>query len=192
MSENKEIKINVTTVCLIIALIIIGIMVYFTCKFYIEKERAIEEINILQKKLELLDKTKNQDEENHGISLFDNKGTLNYTSDWKDSENGKIAVLKIGEESIKEECKNNCFIEIKEVKDVYSEFFMMGNDNWAALYKCTLKYIDNKKEEGQVDVAVIVPTDGHNEYIMADFNRYTGSTSFVRGFTELYDNNVIE
>ena len=58
--------------------------------------------------------------------------------------------------------------------------------NLINLFKATIKYIDNNNESKSLDIAVIVPTNSDEAYIMAPYDNYTGSTSFVKGFTDLY------
>ena len=128
-------------------------------------------------------------------SIFDEANSLKYTSNPKDNINGKIAVLKMGEkvfQTVKHDGYytytdnfNNSY-NIKEITDITSEYIVTGNDNWANLFKATIKYIDNNNESKSLDIAVIVPTNSDEAYIMAPYDNYTGSTSFVKGFTDLY------
>jgi len=126
-------------------------------------------------------------------SIFDDTSKLEYTNNWKDDINGKIAILKMGEGVFKTKIENDYYTyidnfsnsyQIKNITEITSKFYMMGIDDWAALYKCNINYIDNKGTKKEIVVAVIVPTDNKDAYISAPFDNYTGSTSFVRSFAE--------
>ena len=158
----------------------------------IQNDNEYEKVNDIDKEE---DKNTNVvDKEDIPKSVFDVDLPLEYHKDWKNDENGKIAILKMGEKIFKTEIKDTYYTyvdnfsnsyNVKEITNIKSEFFMMGIDDWAALYKCTIEYNDNNNEKQQLDVAVIVPTDDHEAYIMAPFDNYTGSTSFVRGFAQI-------
>lgn len=134
-------------------------------------------------------------------SIFKDKTSLNYTSNPKDDENGKIAIQKLGEDIFKTEVKDGYYVyvdnfnnsyNIKEIKSIKSKYYMTGNNNWANLFKCTVNYIDNKGANKSFDTAVIIPENNNGEYIMTPFENYTGSTSFVRGFTNLSEEDTNE
>lgn len=55
--EKEPIKVKLLTVCLIIALIVIGVMGYFIYEFYNKKEIAVSEITDLKSKISSLDNT---------------------------------------------------------------------------------------------------------------------------------------
>ncbi len=81
---------------------------------------------------------------------------------------------------------------IKEIYDIKSEYVMDGIDNWATLFKCTIKYKDNNNQNKSFEIAVIIPEDNKEAYEMGLFDRYTGTTSFVRGFSEMRADDTVE
>ena len=158
----------------------------------IQNDNEEEKVNYANEKEDI--NTNTEDKENTKKSVFDVDSTLEYHKDWKNDENGKIAILKMGEKIFKTEIADTYYTyvdnfsnshKIKKITNIKSKFFMMGIDDWAALYKCTIEYNDNNNEKQELDIAVIIPTDDQEAYIMAPFDNYTGSTSFVRGFAEI-------
>ena len=152
-----------------------------------------------------MEETNNIQEENNVVeenkSIFKDKSLLKYSSNPKDDENGKIAIQKLGEDIFKTQVKDGYYVyvdnfnnsyNIKEIKSITSKYFMTGNNNWANLFKCTVNYIDNNGLDKSFDTAVIIPENNSGEYIMTPFENYTGSTSFVRGFTNLREEDPNE
>lgn len=132
---------------------------------------------------------------NNNTSIFDNASSLSYTNNIKDDINGKTALLKIGEQGFKTEVKDGYYIYtdlfsksyyIKSIDSISSKFQMMGNNDWAALFKCIVNYTDKDGQKKSFDVAVVVKSDDYAPGIMGTFDNYCGSTSFVRSFTDLY------
>lgn len=134
---------------------------------------------------------------NTNKSIFEDTSKLNYTANLKDDINGKIAVLKKGENAFKTEQKSGYYTyvdnfenkyNIKEITSINSKFETMGNNDYAALFKVTIAYKDNNDKVNSFDTAVIVLNDASkNVDIVAPYENYTGSTSFVRNFTNLYN-----
>lgn len=132
------------------------------------------------------------------ISYFEQNKNLNYTSNSKDSVNGKVAIIKMGEKVFQKEKKDGYYIYtdnfnnkyyIKEITNITSEYKMTGKDNWANLFKAVIEYVDNNNSKKSFDTAVIIPKDVSQAYIYGPYDDYTGSTSFVKGFTDLYKEN---
>ena len=150
---------------------------------------------------EIKDKVSTKVEENENI--FQDASKLNYTSNFKDSQNGKIAILKLGENEFKTEQKDGFYIytdmynnsyNIKKITDITSKFEMTNHDNNVALFRCTIYYTDNNNINRTFDVAVTIPNNFEGVFIPGNYISYTGSTSFTRAFggynEEVIDNNT--
>ena len=145
---------------------------------------------------ELKDKVDMDDEENDDI--FKNASTLKYTSNFKDSENGKIAVLKAGEKEFKTSQKDGYYTytdiygnsyDIKKIKSIDSKFEMTNKDNDIALFCCTINYLDNNDKSKSFDIAVTLSNNFEDATIHGTYLNYTGSTSFTRLFGVYDDEN---
>ena len=187
MKNNKEI---ISTIFLIIAIIIIIVMGIFIGMQKAKKDIQNSESNDNDNQLQV-ETNSGVQQENEKKSIFDEASDLEYTTNMEDDINGKIAILKMGEDIFKTKIENNYYTyidnfsntyEIKEITEITSNFYMMGVDNWAALYKCNINYIDKEDTKKEIVVAAILPKDKKDAYIMAPFDNYTGSTSFVRSF----------
>lgn len=129
-------------------------------------------------------------------SIFEDSSKLNYTANLKDDINGKIAVLKEGENVFKTEQKNGYYIyvdnfenkyNIKEITSINSKFEAISNNNYSALFKVTITYKDNSDKINSFDAAVIVSNnETKNVNITVPYVNYTGTTEFVKNFTDLY------
>jgi len=146
---------------------------------------------------EIKDKVSTKVEENENI--FQDASKLKYTSNFKDSQNGKIAILKLGENEFKTIQKNGYYIytdmynnsyNIKKITDIISKFEMTNKDNNIALFRCTIYYIDNNNNNKTFDVAVTVPNNFEGVFIPGNYISYTGSTSFTRAFGVYSDQNI--
>lgn len=130
-------------------------------------------------------------------SIFDEANSLKFTSNLTDDINGKIALLKMGENQFKTEIKDGYYMYnagnyyrpdchyIKEIKSITSEFCDLNNYKTSALFKCTMKYIDNNNQEKSVELAVIVHKN-FNGSLWGNFENYSGSTMFTRQFMDAY------
>ncbi len=110
------------------------------------------------------------------------------------NDNGLIALEKIGENGLKTEKHDGYYTyidgwnnkyNIKEITGAKSEYAKTSNDGLDKLYKVTLNYINEKDKNLTVELAIII---GNTEsFIIGNFDSYTGSTRFVKAFTDLYD-----
>ena len=64
----------------------------------------------------------------------------------------------------------------------------MGNDNWAVLFKVTVTYTDNNNKTKKMELAIILQPS-HEIQNGGTYDDFTGTTSFVKGFTDLYGEN---
>ena len=191
MKNKKEILLTIILVIAIIVIIGMGVFIYMQ---KVEADRQIGETENKQQELqEELQEEINPEvqQENEKKSIFDQASKLEYTTNMEDDINGKIAILKMGEDIFKTKIEKDYYTytdnfsntyQIKEITEITSEFYMMGVNNWAALYKCNVNYLDNQDAKKEIIVAVILPQDKKDAYIMAPFDNYTGSTSFVTSF----------
>ncbi len=203
--DNNKGVIVVMIVIILVLILAIGTCIGFlftgdTLKIINNKEEVVnEEENKSSESIvdeENNNKSNANDDKLQGQkSIFDEANNLKYTSNPKDNINGKIAVLKIGEKAFQTVMHDGYYTytdnfsnsyNIKKITDITSEYIVTGNDNWANLFKCTVKYVDNNDKNKSFDIAVIVPTNSNDAYFMALYENYTGSTSFVKGFTNLY------
>lgn len=154
--------------------------------------------------LEIVDVNKTELNNNSGngnqtTSYFEQNKNLNYTSNPKDNINGKVAIIKMGEKTF-QTTKNNGYYtytdnfgnsyNIKEITNITSEYRMTSNDGATNLFRAVIEYIDNNNTKKSFDTAVFVPNDANNYTtlsIYGPYENYTGTTSFVRSFTDLYD-----
>lgn len=119
----------------------------------------------------------------------------NYTNNLTDAQNGKVAFSKLLESNeLKTEQHAGYYTyidsfgnkyNIKEIKNVASEEGMMGANNWAALFKVTVTYADNKNQTKTMDLAIVL-LPNHEIQNQGTYLNYTGTTSFVKSFTDLY------
>ena len=197
MKNKKEILL---TILLIIAIIIIIVMGVFIYMHKVEADTQIAEPENNDSEIqEEIDSEVQQ--ENEKKSIFDEAAMLEYTTNMEDDINGKIAILKMGEDIFKTKIEDDYYTyidnfsnsyQIKEITEITSSFYMMGVDNWAALYKCNVNYLDNNNTKKEIIVAVILPQDKKDAYIMAPFDNYTGSTSFVTSFVGTIEEETAE
>lgn len=126
---------------------------------------------------------------------FEHNKNLEYSSNPKDSINGKVAIIKMGEEEFQTKKQDGYYTytdnfgnsyNIKEIINITSEYVTTGNDGWANLFKAVIEYIDNNNKKKSFDTAVIIPKKVEEAYIYGPYENYTGTTAFVRGFTQLY------
>ena len=122
-----------------------------------------------------------------------------YTSNLVDSQNGKTACIELeskGGLKTEEHESYYTYIDpfnnrynIKEIVNAESEEGMMGNNNWAALFKVTVTYIDNNDETATMVLAIVLLPN--NEILeKGTYDNYTGSTDFVKSFTDLYKTDM--
>lgn len=119
-----------------------------------------------------------------------------YTDNLTDAANGKLAFLKLLENDGLQTEKHGDYYtyidqfenkyNIKEITNVTSGKGTMGVDNWAALFKVTVIYIDNTKRTNTMDLAIIL-LPNHEIQNRGTYDNFTGTTSYVKGFTNLYD-----
>ena len=127
-------------------------------------------------------------------NYFENNKNLEYSSNPKDDINGKVAIIKAGEKEFMTEKKDGYYTyiddfsssyDIKKITNITSEYEMNGNDNWANLFRVGIEYIDKDNNTNTFDIAVIIPTNSGIASIRGTYDNYTGTTSFVRAFTNL-------
>ena len=150
-----------------------------------EKTTAVVENNQIQDKNETVE----------------NRTKQKYTTTLTDAQNGKTAFIELESKSGLQTEKHDGYYtyvdpfnnkyNIKEIKDVVSEKGMLGNDKQTSLFKVTVKYIDNNNKTKTMILAIIL-LPNHEVQNMGTYDNYTGSTSFVKSFTELYEEAEIE
>ncbi len=128
-------------------------------------------------------------------SYFEENKNLNYSSNPADSINGKVAILKMGEKVFQTKMCDGYYeytdnfgntYYIKQITNITSEYKLRGNNNWAELFRAVIYYVDKDGVNKSFDTAVIVPTNKQESYIYGPYENYTGTTSFVKSFTNLY------
>lgn len=132
--------------------------------------------------------------------VFQDASKFDYISNFTNSQNGRIAILKMGEEVFKTKQKdgyytytdmyNNSY-DIKKIKGIDSEFIMTNKFNYAALFRCTIRYIDNNDIDRNFDLALILGSNFSNKVIMGNYNSFTGSTAFTN-FAGLKDETSVD
>lgn len=121
-----------------------------------------------------------------------------YTDNLTDAANGKLAFLKLLENNELQTEKHGDYYtyidqfenkyNIKEITNVTSGEGTMGVDNWAALFKVTVIYIDNTNRTNTMDLAIIL-LPNHEVQNRGTYDNFTGTTSYVKNFTNLYNDN---
>lgn len=128
-------------------------------------------------------------------SYFEENKNLNYSSNPADSINGKVAILKMSEKVFQTKMCDGYYeytdnfgntYYIKQITNITSEYKLRGNNNWAELFRAVIYYVDKDGVNKSFDTAVIVPTNKQESYIYGPYENYTGTTSFVKSFTNLY------
>ena len=177
--QKPEFKGNLGFVWLIgILVILLGCVTIYTLKITADNKELKQASEVDQR---LSEEVKNLAEEE-------------YTNNLTDAQNGKVAFYKIIKNNELQTEKYNGFYvyvdpfekeySIKEIKDVVSEKGIMGTDNWAALFKVTVTYIDNNDNTKTMKLAIIL-LPNHEVQNMGTYDNYTGTTSFVKSFTKL-------
>ena len=185
-------------VLLIIIIIILGTLcVLFATNIISLNINSENEFKINENEQQINNEINNNQNEinNEELSFFEKNKDLNYTSNDKDNINGVVAIIKLGEQVFQKEKNdgyytyidnsNNTY-EIKQITNITSEYKTTGNDDWANLFKAEIEYLDKDNNKKSFDTAVIIPTDNQKAYIMGPYEDYTGSTSYVKSFTNLY------
>ena len=151
-----------------------------------------------EKEIEINEK-KSSDNDVDKVSYFEQNKNLNYSSNPKDNINGKVAIIKMGEKIFQTEKHDGYYTyidnfgnsyNIKEITNITSEHRLTSNDYKTNLFRAVIEYIDNNDAKKSFDTAVFVPNDANNYStlgINGPYENYTGSTSFVKAFTDLYD-----
>lgn len=129
-------------------------------------------------------------------SYFEANKNLDFTSNQRDDINGKVAIIKRGESIFQTEKHDGYYTykdmfsnsyDIKEITNITSEYEMTSNNGELNLFKAVVEYIDNNNNKKSFAVAVIVPKDQNQAGIAGTYDNYTGTTSFVKEFTNLYE-----
>ena len=140
-------------------------------------------------------KTENKTDNKVSKSYFEENKNLNYSSNPADGINGKVAILKMGEKVFQTKMCDGYYeytdnfgntYYIKQITNITSEYRLRGNNNWAELFRAVIYYVDKDGVNKSFDTAVIVPTNKQESYIYGPYENYTGTTSFVKSFTNLY------
>lgn len=114
--------------------------------------------------------------------------------DGNSNDNGLIALEKIGENELKTEKHDGYYTyidgwdnkyNIKEITGAKSEYAKTSNDGLDKLYKVTLNYINEKDKKSTMELGIIIGE--FESYIIGNFDSFTGSTRFVRSYTDLYE-----
>lgn len=119
-----------------------------------------------------------------------------YSKNLTDAKNGRIAFENLYNRStFKTEDHGDYFTyidqfnnkyDIREVKKVTSENGIMSVDNTNSLFKVTITYLDKDNQSKTMELAITLQSD----FVAGSrgtFLNYTGTTSFVKGYTNLYD-----
>lgn len=162
---------------------------------YLNNSNAVKYSNF--KKIEISDK-KSSDNAVDKVSYFEQNKNLNYSSNPKDNINGKVAIIKMGEKIFQTTIHDGYYTytdnfgnsyNIKEITNITSEYRMTSNNDTTNLFRAVIEYIDNNNAKKSFDTAVFVPNDANNYSTLSingPYENYTGSTSFVKNFTDLY------
>ena len=178
LKENKRMSLIVFTIILgVLVIVAIGIIVYLLNNPVKEKVAVQNPIEVAQ-----LNSSSEVKEK--------------YTNTLTDAQNGKTAFIELESKGGLQTEKHDGYYtyvdpfenkyNIKEIKDVVSEKGMMGTDNWAALFKVTIIYVDNNNQTKTMVLAIVL-LPNHEVQNMGTYDNYTGSTSFVRSFSDLYE-----
>ena len=157
-------------------------------QYWVSNDNDLSDLKKIIEENIVLDKNK--------ISYFEKNADLEYTSNPKDDINGKVAIIKMGEKEFQTTMRDGYYeykdmweniYYIKEIINIHSEYRATGNDNWANLFEGVIEYIDKDGIKRSFDTAIIIPTDNNKAYIQGPYINYTGTTRYVKGFTNLYD-----
>lgn len=196
--NNKGILLVTFTIILVILLIIaIGVIIYLL-------NNPVKENTVISK-LEQIENTNSLSETKENIVVQNlvqeekpnsSKNTVKekYTNNLTDAQNGKTAFLELVSKNILQTEKHTGYYtyvdsfenkyNIKEIKKVVSEKGIMGTDNWAALFKVTVTYIDNNNKINTMELAIVL-LPNHEIQNQGKYEDYTGTTSFARAFSDL-------
>lgn len=197
MQNNK--KINGNTIAIIVFIVIILLLLGILIGLVVSSSKNNTKQN------------NNKDEQNSSIGIVEDTGKnsinkvndsyfeenkdLNYTTNSTDSINGKVAILKMSEKVFQTKMCDGYYeyidnfgntYYIKQITNITSEYILRGNNNWAELFKAVIYYVDKDGVNKSFDTAVIVPTNKQESYIYGPYENYTGTTSFVKSFTNSY------
>ena len=163
-----------------------------------DKEETAETENLKEDKNINETTNKNESTASQGNKNNETKKEQTYTNNLIDAENGKTAFLELVNKNELQTEKHNGYYtyvdpfdnkyNIKEIKNVVSEKGLMGNDNWAVLFKVTVTYTDNNNKTKKMELAIILQPS-HEIQNGGTYDDFTGTTSFVKGFTDLYGEN---
>ncbi len=120
-------------------------------------------------------------------SYFEENSSLQFSSVLNDDNNGKVALLRLGENALKTEESDGYYIykdaitndisyNIKEIRDIKPFYIDTSITNDMALFKCTIDYIDNNNASNSFDVAVLVASDFSNQELPGTFDSFSAST----------------
>lgn len=189
MEEKKYIKVSLSTFFLIIAIIVIVILGYFTYKFYNEKNNANIEVTNLTSKLNNSESTINSIKNTIEESTSNETASSNSTNDSKQIE----ATNKYYENlstSISKELKGDTCIEIN--LSTYKGSLSINNKKEAYIY--LPDYSKYSKAPGVKIASNVVNAwyceegqDSGNEFIL--FLKTDGTVSYVRFSTDFSDSN---
>ena len=202
-NQEVEFKGNLGFIWLIgILVILLGCVTVYTLKLTSENNELKQAPQTVQ---QLAVATQEQAKTENTNSIIPDENTVNlsssdkekYTDKLTDAKNGKTAFLELEKNGEFKTEKHNGYYtyidpfnkkyNIKEIKNVVSEKGTMGNDDWAALFKVTVTYINNNNKTKTMELAIILQSN-HEVQCRGTFDNYTGTTSFVRAFTDLYGN----
>ena len=79
---------------------------------------------------------------------------------------------------------------IKKIESVDIEFCSKSNDGKSHLYKATVNYLDNNDKKASFELAVAKYENQDELGILGTFDNYTGTTRFVKEYTDLYDDGT--
>ena len=129
----------------------------------------------------------NTDNADSTKSYFEQNKDLSYTSNFKDDINGKVALIKMGEDVFKTTQADGYYIyddgfdmsqnyNIKQITSISSKFVATTVADDLAEFSCTIRYIDNNNSIHSFDVAVLLSYDFANSELVGDFNAFSAST----------------
>ena len=187
--QKPEFKGNLGFIWLIgVLVILLGCTVVYTLKITKENKE-------LKQTPTTLESQQQATTGNEKVSISEEK----YSDNLTDSQNGKLAFIELeskGELQTEKHDEYYTYIDpfdkkynIKEIKDVVSEKGVMGTDNWAALFKVTVTYVDNNDKTKTMVLAIILEPN-YEVQNMGTYENYTETTSFVRSFGEYEESSL--
>lgn len=208
MEEKKPIKINFTIAVMIILLLVVilegvGLIFFYNNAKNSQKNMKNDDAFKSQTNNEFINESQkanivsNNVVEENAVNKENVIENQEVSKKLTDSINGKLAfdkLIKENELRTEEHGGYYAYIDgfqnkynIKEIKDVSSkEDGILSYDEGTALFKVGVRYLDNNDQIKNMELAVSYSKDGHAA-IWGTWINYTGTTGFVKTYTDLYD-----